>query len=302
MRNEKKKVTVSPRKRRKTELTIKSFFVPNHNEDPCAPPVRNISQNSCKVNPTTLVSQIDNGTTNNSVALISTNIKNKSPLLALKKKQQLYLDFGQKSFGKRTLCPICNMLYVNGLEEDEVQHSKICQQYKLGVSYHGFKRERLIQMCEDGEKIIEIRSTDPPRHLMKVSQVKTIVEKDMSFTSNNSKLPDLTYYLYISSKKTIVGFLSVHPLSEAYPVISYDINMRSQIPKKVTMGIYLIWTLKSNRRKGIANKLVDAARERFVYGMRVEKEKIAFSSPTEHGMQFAKKYIGIEKKVLVYDC
>jgi len=58
---------------------------------------------------------------------------------------QLYLDFGQSSFGRRVTCGICNMVYVEGLIDDESNHSKLCKDYSLGVSYVGYwKRERVV--------------------------------------------------------------------------------------------------------------------------------------------------------------
>ena len=49
--------------------------------------------------------------------------------------EQLYLDLGQRDFAKQTVCAVCNMLYVHGLEEDTKQHAKICNHYKFGVPF-----------------------------------------------------------------------------------------------------------------------------------------------------------------------
>ena len=49
--------------------------------------------------------------------------------------EQTYLDLGQKSFAKRTICKTCGMLYVHGLNEDSQQHSRICMDYMKGIPF-----------------------------------------------------------------------------------------------------------------------------------------------------------------------
>jgi acyl-ACP thioesterase len=49
--------------------------------------------------------------------------------------EQTYLDLGQKSFAKRSICNTCGMLYVHGLNEDSQQHSRICMDYIKGVPF-----------------------------------------------------------------------------------------------------------------------------------------------------------------------
>ncbi len=41
---------------------------------------------------------------------------------------QMYLDFGQKSFGKSIQCAKCGLLYVVSDKEDDKEHSKFCRQ------------------------------------------------------------------------------------------------------------------------------------------------------------------------------
>jgi len=73
-----------------------------------------------------------------------------------KGKHQLYLDFGQASFGKRKTCKTCNMVHVIGLEDDESNHLKLCKEYSLGAPFPGWKRERIV--CKNNtDRIIEIR-------------------------------------------------------------------------------------------------------------------------------------------------
>lgn len=59
---------------------------------------------------------------------------------------QTYLDLGQKSHGKRTLCESCGMLYVNGEAEDERDHAAFCKSVDAALGFPGWKAER----CVDG--------------------------------------------------------------------------------------------------------------------------------------------------------
>lgn len=75
--------------------------------------------------------------------------------------RQLYLDFGQKSFAKQIICLSCGMLLVHGVEEDFKAHEKICREYKEGVSFSGWAKERVIWRKSNSnngcvERIIEV--------------------------------------------------------------------------------------------------------------------------------------------------
>lgn len=49
---------------------------------------------------------------------------------------QLYLDLGQTNFGKQTICETCGMLFVHGMSEDAIEHKRVCDDYRHGVSFH----------------------------------------------------------------------------------------------------------------------------------------------------------------------
>ncbi|WOL09274.1 protein CHROMOSOME TRANSMISSION FIDELITY 7 [Canna indica] len=55
-------------------------------------------------------------------------------------------------------------------------------------------------------------------------------------------------------------------------------------------GFRAIWVVPSQRRKGIASKLLDAARKSFCPGEILEHSQCAFSSPTSSGRALASKY------------
>jgi N-acetyltransferase len=233
-----------------------------------------------------------------------------------KPSNQLFLDFGQNSFGKQTICDICGMLRVHGLDEDDAQHAKICEDYKQGVPCLGWKNERMVGSFGKDDRIVEVRSDDAQQHVGKVLEVKDIVDKELGFAnrqngdSSSSHLDNMTCYMYIS-KKRVVGLLLVKRIQRGYEFLlskqsdkttrdnSSSIS-RSLKPSKALLGIHQIWVHKSHRHRGIASHLVTAARDHLIFGMVVPVELIAFSSPTEEGLKFAQSYVGSERP-LIYD-
>lgn len=73
-----------------------------------------------------------------------------------KKKEQLYLDLGQRNFGTAE-CPLCGMLFVHGLQEDTEVHKKVCNDYKSGVAFSNRIKCRSIGQANPS-KIVEVRA------------------------------------------------------------------------------------------------------------------------------------------------
>ena len=56
------------------------------------------------------------------------------------------------------------------------------------------------------------------------------------------------------------------------------------------MGVRIIWVNDKQRRNGIAQRLLNTARQYYMFGTSVDKTSIAFSQPTEDGFKFAASY------------
>ena len=67
----------------------------------------------------------------------SSSSSSKLPVKPKPQSQQLYLDFGQRSFGKRRTCHLCQMMITQGDEDDEKRHKKFCRKYVQGVELSG---------------------------------------------------------------------------------------------------------------------------------------------------------------------
>lgn len=112
-------------------------------------------------------------------------------------------------------------------------------------------------------------------------------------------------YLYVR-KRRVVGLMTVETIEHGYALeTNYERSIR---PTKAMLGVHTMWVHGKFRKQGIATTLLDTARERMVYGLVIPAELVAFSSPTEAGARFAKRYVKFQaadpssSNVLVYDC
>lgn len=64
----------------------------------------------------------------------------------------------------------------------------------------------------------------------------------------------------------------------------------SEVPVPAVCGVRGLWVSRSERRKGIATKLLDAMRKTFCLGYILEPCQCAFSQPTSDGKDFAASY------------
>jgi len=122
-------------------------------------------------------------------------------------------------------------------------------------------------------------------------------------------------YLYIRGNKC-VGACLAERIWEAYKVLdptgspdqehgdavaphSSSISISTD-SDPVALGISRIWTSNQHRKKGIATRLLDIARSDFIYGLHIEKARVAFSQPTESGGNLARKWFDCQAGWHVY--
>ncbi|CAB4030578.1 Hypothetical predicted protein, partial [Paramuricea clavata] len=118
------------------------------------------------------------------------------------KKEQMFLDLGQKNFGHIT-CPTCNMVYTSAQPEDEAYHVKFHHTVVSGLRFKGWKTERVVEHFDDG-RVIVVLPQDPPSHLKKVSSVRTVVDDELGFSSETSmRMQDSKTYMFVADKKVV---------------------------------------------------------------------------------------------------
>jgi len=99
----------------------------------------------------------------------------------------------------------------------------------------------------------------------------------------------------------------VHP-SDRMDIIEAGLDAGGAIPARrsgcASIGVALVWVRRAERRRGLATALVDVARQRGAYvGLPpIPLEQVAFTQPTQQGLNFAARYAGAVRggNVLVY--
>ncbi|XP_034018432.1 N-acetyltransferase ESCO2 [Thalassophryne amazonica] len=218
---------------------------------------------------------------------------------------QLIIDAGQKEFGATT-CSSCGMVYSADNPEDQFQHTHFHQRFIDAIKYVGWKKERLVAEFWDG-KILLVMPDDPKYATKKAEDVRRVADNELGFQQVVlSQASQAKTYLFISSKRMVVGCLVAEPIRLAYRVLEHkDCNTSatkedfierqrawccSTTPEPALCGISRIWVFSLARRQGIATRMLDTVRSSFVYGSHLTKEEIAFSDPTPDGKLFATKY------------
>lgn len=213
-------------------------------------------------------------------------------------------------------------------QEDEKEHAAFCKRFQKGIVVSRWKNERLInefpaskskytmlthdciQMLTDSlvvlsltGRIIEIRREDPKTHVSKLLEIKTLLDDALGFVE-----PDVfwqrSHFVYVTDRQ-VVGCVAVEPIKRAFPI---DLTASTiEVPsvdeaafRPAVVGVCQIWVHPRFRRRQVASRLVDAVRDKFIYGLRIAKDAVAFAQPTRDGLVFAKQYVS-PGDVLTYD-
>jgi len=143
-----------------------------------------------------------------------------------------------------------------------------------------------------------IGSGSSKHELKKLLEILNVVNYHLS-------APDITIeqlqrcksFLYLGGARRILGCVVAEPVDFAYRVIPS--KTRDDNPAVVccttekvpaVCGISRVWVQKLHRKRCIATKLLDAARNNFVYGSSLDKQVLAFSQPTGDGKFLAMRY------------
>ncbi|RPA78684.1 hypothetical protein BJ508DRAFT_416418 [Ascobolus immersus RN42] len=221
--------------------------------------------------------------------------------------QQATIDLGQKM---EVDCKECGMSYVPSNKKDKEMHDKFHKSYLQVLTWSDTQVHvwsgTLPKELDHGV-IICISGHSSTKEQKKASEIVEQVEGQLGSVQDSwgglGGVADRKVYLYVVRKKTL-GCLVVERIQKAYPaLVTADGMIEEDLSKgarEVIMGISRIWVASTNRRKGIASKLIECAQATFVYGAHVKKEQVAFSQPTESGGRFAGGWWG-GNGWLVYD-
>jgi hypothetical protein len=249
---------------------------------------------------------------------------------------QMQLDLASES---RKACKTCGMEYIPSNAEDAALHRKFHAMNVGGVDFTKAAVERLrknqVWSGGDGAFIAVVGRKDAVALRHRTSEVLKVVNTDLAAVpipdgdlwsqacaadtksggSKSTAGDRFKTYLYIQGQKC-VGACLAERMWEAYRVLAQDdaSTQARQLPSEdrsssisisatatpVILGISRIWTSNQHRKQGIATRLLDCARSDFFHGMLVDKEKVAFSQPTESGGNLARRWFGCEDGWHVY--
>ncbi|CAM9507055.1 unnamed protein product [Phaeothamnion confervicola] len=90
-----------------------------------------------------------------------------------------------------------------------------------------------------------------------------------------------------------MGCVVAEPVETAFEAVpAAEAAAAGLVARKAVMGVHQVWVHRSARRGGIASRLLDAARARFIFGYAVAKSEVAFSPPTSEGQALTRGYLG----------
>lgn len=130
--------------------------------------------------------------------------------------RQMFLDLGQKTFGKNKECPICGMFYVLGDVDDEVRHKQNCTTFRDGPLLSSLKGLKVVAEVEDkrGRKgsVLEIRQlqskgSSQPSFPESIEHVLSVVRRELGSSDDDEYTGREVVYLYVLSSKMVVGCL-----------------------------------------------------------------------------------------------
>jgi N-acetyltransferase len=288
----------------------------------------------------------------------------------------MYLDLGQKSFGKSKECATCGMLYVVGDEDDEQRHRQNCTKIRDGPVLPSMKGLKTVVEAEDarGNKgvIVEVRQVAGKGFPDNVAHVLGHVHKELGASDDevrssstrgagavlrlllflNRICParrfqeysgrEVAYLYVLPVTRTVVGCLIAEQahsrdtvaitadMTSADAVVAHASGLHGRgregssaaagsssdrssggdtvvgdgadpqpkrarvdpatAPGKWLLGVRQVWVHAAHRRRHVARALVDAARERVLFGTVVLRADVAFAQPTDEGLRFALGY------------
>ncbi|KAL6149910.1 hypothetical protein ACJQWK_02845 [Exserohilum turcicum] len=259
------------------------------------------------------------------------------PQVQQKKKPMVQMQLDLASETRKT-CKTCGMQYIPSNLEDAALHKKFHAMNVGGMDLTKALVQRFrkneIWSGGEGSFIAVVGRKDAPLLRSRASELLKIVntelaavpitdeelwsQKKHAVTADTKAVPvdRFKVYLYIRGSKC-VGACLAERIREAFqcldagnttaedarklPAVPHSSSLSiSTEPEPAMLGISRIWTSNQHRKQGIATRLLDCARANFLYGMRIEKTKVAFSQPTESGGQLARKWYGRQAGWHVY--
>ncbi|KAJ2036287.1 hypothetical protein IW146_005107 [Coemansia sp. RSA 922] len=256
--------------------------------------------------------------------------RNQQAVVEGPRKEQTFLDFGQKPLATEP-CAECGMAYQRGREEDEALHTRFHRNWlrqqtrllswtKVASSKDEDPAEsvalpsQLIEKHGDHQAMATIHIVDvrgaTKRELQRALEILNIANDHLGAVHvgvADMALRQRKIFLYVSPRSQVLGCILAEMISSARRVVSSgDSSMPSTAaiecagdPCQAVCGISRVWVAPSARRCGVATQMIAAVCKRFVYGCAIDPALVAFTQPTLDGRALAEHVFG-RKDFLAY--
>jgi N-acetyltransferase len=239
-----------------------------------------------------------------------------------KKLRQLTIDLGQP--GSIT-CAECGMNYAPSLPSDVALHTKhhaktasvsqippqmtrSLDTMSVWTSSSGSDRILRISRRHEAyakrfvERLLAIVEQDLGAVNIPSAQLWSILERENK-KGNKTKHDRYCVFLYLK-ERNCTGVLLAERVFSARRVLaqrtaepdsissSPGLMVLSEDQDPAVLGVSRIWVSQAERRAGLAMKLLDVAQRSFMHLLVLEKNKIAFTQPTETGAKLARQWFG----------
>ena len=181
--------------------------------------------------------------------------------------EQLYLDFGQRSFGQRQECKTCGLLYTQGQPEDEEMHRRHHRRVVQGISMHPSAADWVVRELPEGGRALLILPSDSADRLRKLAEVTALMAAELG---GEPSLPrDGRAFLLADSKENryrLLGCAIAEPLQRAFRAQPQEaasgsgVLRHDGIEQPALCGVSHIWVSAAHRRQGVARQLLDTVR------------------------------------------
>lgn len=244
-------------------------------------------------------------TTSTTTTITTTTSKTSSvPIQKKPKLQQLFLDFGQKSFS-RVKCKECGMMYAPGRDEDEAAHRLFHRQSSQPVKlrprdqdtccWSGREQRRILQFSLDQRENAH-RTASLRRRMEEQLTTRTAVDEHECDRDDEDEegsggggggreggggdISDMTLYAFLRGHN-VIGSLMVKAM---LPPASHRLELSQ------------LWVEPKHRRQGVASRLVDMALSSTVYGEPLKLSQCEMPARSGDGDSFWERYSNVKKK------
>lgn len=222
-------------------------------------------------------------------------------------------------------CLDCYMTYSSNSNEDILKHKKHHDVHLNGKKWQSrwgsivmkfdtnekvvppfrpgsFSRASNSVKCDDSEYVVAINH-EKQGEIKKMLEIMETVNNELCAPCDDDIWLETgsscggCAFLYIKQGRA-VGAITIEYMNDKNARGCWmQVSNRSIVPNvvlKLKLGISRIWVCKSQRRNGLATRLLECARKHAILGNEVRKWEMGWSQPTESGGLLARRYNSVK--------